>query len=210
MQNEKVFGIGFPKTATTTLEEALGKLGYKVCRGDRRNNYSNYLMALYVHRDYEELGRMIAYFDAFADLPWGGSDMYLWLAEQYPEAHFILTTRDPEEWYSSLMKVASQVDGNPVTALDSSHAAGAYGAVFFIKRVWGVETLANAKPRLLDLYERHNRAVHDYFRGQEQFLSIDLTKEPSWEPLCDFLGKEIPKLPFPHANPGHRKRPPMS
>lgn len=52
---EKIFGVGFSKTGTTSLEAALTLLGYKVCKGHWNNNYSNYLAALYKHQDYAPL-----------------------------------------------------------------------------------------------------------------------------------------------------------
>jgi hypothetical protein len=44
--------------------------------------------------------------------------------------------------------------------------------------------------------------VHDQFIidnvPKEKLLLMRL--EEGWEPLCKFLGKPIPKVPFPHAN----------
>ena len=63
---EKIFGLGFSKTGTTSLEIALQKLGYNVCRGHWKNSHTFYLLALYIHRDYDEIFRIVNYWDAFA------------------------------------------------------------------------------------------------------------------------------------------------
>jgi hypothetical protein len=42
----------------------------------------------------------------------------------------------------------------------------------------------------------------EYHQAREPFdtLDIDLTLYPSWQPLCDFLGKPIPDEPFPNID----------
>ena len=204
--NEKIFCIGFPKTGTTSLESSLIKLGYNVCRGDWRNNHTNYLIALYVNHDFDELFKVIRYFDAFTDLPWGGSDLYIKIAEQHPDAKFILTIRDPESWYRSLCNAALEVDSEPATALETYHAMGGYGAVYFMSRVWGVDTLEGSKEKLIQYFIRHNEAVIEYFRDDPRILILDITTNPGWADLCNFLGKSVPENSFPHENPGSKTR----
>jgi len=48
-----------------------------------------------------------------------------------------------------------------------------------------------------DAYVRHNALIRKNV-PQEQLLDFQLTE--GWEPLCAFLGKEVPDCPFPHAN----------
>ena len=48
---------------------------------------------------------------------------------------------------------------------------------------------------------RHNREVAEYFRDRPgDLLTLEWAKKPGWEPLCGFLGKPVPAVPFPHAN----------
>ncbi|PCJ10667.1 MAG: hypothetical protein COB16_01400 [Rhodobacteraceae bacterium] len=202
----KIFCLGFPKTGTTSLEVALQHLGYKVCRGNGRNNHTNYLIALFVHREYDELRRMIRHFDAFADLPWGGTDFYLWLSETYPEARFIQTIREPQAWFRSLSNAAHSLDENSETALESTHAAGHYGAVYLFNKVWQIHSMAGAKERLLEIYGQLNSDIESHFAGQDRFFSFALTQERRWDELCDFLDKKVPDRPFPLENPSQRSR----
>ncbi|MEN0000466.1 MAG: sulfotransferase, partial [Pseudomonadota bacterium] len=52
-----------------------------------------------------------------------------------------------------------------------------------------------------NVYNQHNQAVRAYFEGRDSdLLEIDLTKDPGWKDLCDFLGTQTPRRPFPHAN----------
>lgn len=49
-------------------------------------------------------------------------------------------------------------------------------------------------------YERHNEEVVRTI-SPDRLLVFDLSE--GWEPLCDFLGKPVPKNePFPHLNEG--------
>lgn len=196
----KIFCIGFPKTGTTSLEVALVKLGYKVCRGNGQNTHSNYLMALCVHGDYPELERVIRHFDAFADLPWGGSDMYLWLSRRYPEARFIQTERDPDDWYESVLGSALKYSNDLEATLDTFHSLGRYGAVLFLNRVWGIDSMSNAREKLLDYYVRNNQAIKDHFAGTDRLLSVHLVADPRWDEICAYLDKPVPDIPFPEEN----------
>ena len=101
---DKIFCIGFPKTGTTSLEEALSLLGYNVCRGHYNNRHTNYLISLFYNKNFDEIDRIISYYDAFTDLPWGGTDFYIYLSNKYPKAKFIHSERNHEEWYGSLEK----------------------------------------------------------------------------------------------------------
>ena len=50
---------------------------------------------------------------------------------------------------------------------------------------------------LKQLYRTHNEYVKSAVRKED--LLIWNVKD-GWEPLCKFLGKEIPKIPFPRSN----------
>lgn len=206
----KVFCVGFPKTGTTSLEVALQRLGYKVCRGASGNNHSNFLMALYVHGDTAEISRLIRHFDAFADLPWGGTDLYLWLSQHYPDARFLHTVREPEKWHRSVLNQLEKSSAVTAASLDTLHASGGYGATMIVRRVWGIEDFVTQKDKALAFYESLNAAILSHFAGRENFLSFDLTQTPGWDSLCSFLGRPVPDQPFPHENPGHGKSAPIN
>jgi hypothetical protein len=52
-----------------------------------------------------------------------------------------------------------------------------------------------------DIYE-----VQKYFNNQpNKLIVLDWEKGDGWIELCEFLGKPVPSLPFPHANKGQYK-----
>ena len=198
---EKIFGLGFSKTGSTSLETAFEILGYKVCRGNWRNPYTFYLHALYIHRDFDEIFRLVNYWDAFADAPWGGTELYREIYRRIPNAKFILTVRDAEEWYGSLERLLTMFDLNLETALDSYHSNGMFGSAYFFKHIFGIERLAGSKQKIIDYYNAYNRGVLDFFKGKDAtFTVLDLVGGEGWEKLCGFLDREIPPQPFPVEN----------
>ena len=198
---QKVFGLGFSKTGTTSLENALKLLGYDTWWGHWQNPNVGFILALYVNKDYDELFKMIGYHEAFADIPFGGSDFFLEAYKRLPDSQFILTVRDPEEWYESFEKMLTKFDSNPQTALDAFHANQRCGAVYFLKHVFDIESLANNKQKIIDHFSAHNQRVIDFFAERRaNFITLDMPAGDGWEKLCRFLNKPIPETPFPHAN----------
>jgi hypothetical protein len=201
MSSEKIFGVGFSKTGTTSLEKALEILGYKVCRGHWKLSHTFYLHALYIHKDYDEIFRLINYWDAFADAPWGGTDLYLQLYNKFPNAKYILTVREPKSWYESLEKLITMFDLNQETALDSYHANGMYGSAYFFRHIFNIEKLAGNKQKIIDHFTIHNEKVIDFFSNHPaNFMVYDITSGEKWKKLCKFLGVTAPKNDFPYAN----------
>ena len=51
------------------------------------------------------------------------------------------------------------------------------------------------KKNTIDVYSKHNKEVIEYFENRpNDLLVLDFTKGDSWEKICPFLNKEIPKL----------------
>jgi hypothetical protein len=185
----KIFAIGFYKTGTTTLYEALQVLGYRVINGDEPGSYPG-------ADDGETLLRQIEagdyrlpaldLFDAFTDNPY----FHLWreMYRQFPDAKFILTVRDEQSWIASCARFYRNRRVRPMRVwMFGAHANP--GADDASQQAW------------LEAYRAHNAAVREHFRSRPgQFLEIDPTQMREWGPLCDFLGHPTPAAPWPHAN----------
>lgn len=59
------------------------------------------------------------------------------------------------------------------------------------------KTLQQAKQNSRRVYREHYAEIRRV-APKERLLEYDLGS--GWEPLCSFLGKEIPTVAFPHAN----------
>lgn len=201
---EKIFCIGFSKTGTTSIENALEILDYNVCKGSFSNNYTNFLLALSVNNDYKELIKMTKYWDAFADGPWGGSSLYKELTKEYPAAFYIHSIRESEDWYNSLERMFLKFSDNKSEAFETFYKNGRYGSVYFFKKIFNIENLNNSKEIIIKYYNDYNNEVSEYFKSNPtlKYLKHDFTKTPRWDELCQFLQKSIPDKSFPHLNKG--------
>ncbi len=177
----KVFCIGFHKTGTSSLAYALEELGYRVTGPNGVNDPD---IAKNVTKMVRKLVRR---YDAFQDNPW--PVLYRELDVEYPGSKFILTKRDPDAW------IKSQV--------------GHFGAKETPMRKWiyGVGSPLGHEDIYIKRYVDHNRDVEEYFSERpDDLLLMELSSGDGWEKLCAFLDKQIPSVPFPHANKsGERK-----
>ena len=101
----KIFGIGFYKTGTTTLYDALRTLGYHTINGDKLGSYPGADDgATFIRQIDAGDYRLPTFemFDAFTDNPY----FHIWrrIYEMFPEAKYILTVRDEERWIASCVK----------------------------------------------------------------------------------------------------------
>ena len=190
MKQGKIFGIGFPKTATSSLGQALAILDYRS-----------------VHDPYEILPRFFpdelknfAYdpdildnHDAFAGVV---CLVYRELDQAYPGSRFILTVRDEDSWIRSLrghlFPRAKATQNDSLIPLQPFTRSSMFnGDLWFID-----EHAAD----YLQRYRDFNRGVMDYFKGRDNLLVMDIQKGDGWEKLCTFLGCDIPSEPFPWKN----------
>jgi hypothetical protein len=171
----KIIGIGFHKTGTSTLREALKLLGYKV-----KDTTPRALIPILRGR-YNKVLRIIKNYDALEDTPW--YFIYKELDVRIPHSKFILTIRDSESWYTSVSK--------HIGDLKSAQHEWIYGR--------GKGLPKDDKQNTISVFERHNSEVRKYFKNRpDDFLEIDFTKGEGWEKLCSFLQKDIPDQAFLH------------
>jgi hypothetical protein len=225
--NFQVIGACWGRTGTHSLKNALEILGYKcyhmkevISHGETHTRFwqraaQKYQTQqandinfdeVYMCDDDDERNKKVSKtcenFTASCDFP----SAVFWKEQlkQYPKAKVILGWRDPEKWYQSCMDTIFRViPDHPNCSLGTkiSHwlglpAKGMGDMVVEVvsKRCFGQD------------YSRKN-VIHSYVQFCEQ-VKRDcpahqlLIHEPKdgWEPLCKFLGKPIPDVPYPHVN----------
>lgn len=175
MKINKIFGIGFHKTGTTSLGIALEKLGYKCCPGFGIKNPKIEKKLLKI------AFKKVEIYDAFQDNPW--PIIYTELDKKFPNSKFILTIRPTERWIKSVVNHF----GEKKTQMR--------------KLIYGKPSVVGNEELYISRYERHNREVREYFKDRpEDLLILDITSGEGWEKLCPFLGKKVRLSKFPHAN----------
>jgi Sulfotransferase domain len=173
------FGIGLPKTGTTSLGDAVTLLGWShlAAHGDR-------LMRRWRDGDLAALRTVAKSYDLLTGLPW--PLMYEELAETFPCAKFILTRRSSTERW-----VRSQV----------FHTAQ-YPEFWLFKEVYGASPAASFPDVHRAFYERHNAKVRAFFAGSARLLEVCWEEGDGWTEICPFLEVSEPhSRPFPHSNP---------
>jgi hypothetical protein len=175
----KFFGIGLPKTGTTTLGEY-----YKKC-GINRFYGSDISLAQQVLRGKTALlDARLARHDAFEDHPW--CMLYEKMLSRYPDAKYILTVRSsPEKWLNSCIR----------------HCL-AYGPQFGWKQLFGSGDPRGSESLYLDHYSRHISQVESFFAGKSSnLLKICFEDQFAHDKICRFLGKDPSIVARIWANP---------
>lgn len=198
----KIFCVGRNKTGTTSLEAALKELGYKM--GDQ--TLGEALINEYNYRDWKPIVDFCKTADAFQDAPF--SWPYTWMAMHinFPKAKFILTVRDEEQWYNSLIRFHSNLfsDGKRPPNKEELQLAKYHRKGFLWetnRAVWQTpENDPYNKELMISNFRAHNFSVKNYFANKENFLELDLTEEGAYYKLCKFLNKKPIRNSFLHLN----------
>jgi hypothetical protein len=122
-------------------------------------------------------------YDVLDDLPWPLA--YRKMAEHFPEAKFVLTTREStERWFRSVVR-HQQLMEKPYWV----HAA-----------IFGANEAKVHPEGYKSTYRNHVRDVRQYFAKSDRFLEVCWESGDGWPELCGFLGRAVPNVPFPRSN----------
>ncbi|MEL6237260.1 MAG: sulfotransferase family protein [Pseudomonadota bacterium] len=176
----KVFCIGFQKTGTSSVRDALASVGYRVTGVFGRDVDLAELRATFVERGL----KIAAQYDAVEDMPW--PLMYRELDAAFPGSKFILTIRDTDRWYAS---ISGHFGDNPNHMQQLTYGDDAPAPL-------------SHEARYRQVYDQHNEAVRAYFADRpDDLLEIWLERGHGWSELGPFLGLEdVPTGPFVHTN----------
>ena len=123
------------------------------------------------------------------------------LIAAYPDAKVIVCMRDPDVWYKSVQgSIGKRINSPVMDILEFFDTA-------FLKRFLpmvnasmtglfgpnGVQDEDHTKKVYVSLHEEVRRIV-----PKDRLLEFQLKQ--GWEPLCKFLGKDVPDTPFPRVN----------
>lgn len=191
----KVIGAGFGRTGTLSLKIALEQLGFDKCyhmmevQPDHRDVWARAHKGEAV--DYDAL------FEGFqATVDWPSCNLWQDQLKYFPDAKVILSLRDPESWYKSIMNTIYPTSMEAAASDDEN--ARAFGQ-------WAVEVTwdhvfdgrVEDKDYAIGVFNAHNKAVQETCPADK--LLVFEAKE-GWEPLCKFLGVDVPETDYPRSN----------
>ena len=207
----KVFGVGFIKTGTSTLGAALERLGYNHRHGS--SHVGNELLPAYLRGQKDIIRDFVDQYDSFDDFPFCAPGMPKLLDEMYPDSKFILTIREADSWFGSLVRYFRPKSGGPTNLNSQRGACGLplgpnYGLLNYLLTTFGTIDVEGNREHYIKRYQEYNRGIIDHFRSRPgKLLTICFMDGQGWETLCPFLGKPRPKhQPFPRVNSNPRKK----
>lgn len=169
----KIVGVGFSKTGTTTLAKCFEILGIAPHKSFDQN-----LKTQVENGHFETALEISQQYKSFEDSPW-----YLCFKEmdkRHPGSLFVLTTR--RDTFS-----------HAVSSWHHGVRAGRYKGE-------PTQEYLDAKARV---YDDHNQSVRDYFKSRpDDLLEVCWEDGDGWPALCAFLETPIPDVPFPRTNAG--------
>lgn len=199
----KLICAGLPKTGTTSMANALRILGYKVY--DFPEHFDLHVdewFAMYRGEKTPDFVAMYEGVDAVTDLP--PAFWYEELLQAFPDARVILTVRDSDEvWMQSLVNNRRQLQGQIRLFMLASLATLLSAKVRKVRNLVRMEVVAaygaaNATASLYKKkYKEHNERVQAVIPKEKLFV---FNVKQGWDPLCEFLGVDVPSQEFPRAN----------
>ncbi len=187
----QVVGAGVGRTGTASLQEGLKRLLGGNCYHmievfGHPDHPSRWLAAMNGETDANDIVS-----DYVATVDWPACTLWRELADANPDAIILLSTRDPESWWTSCdntifvaMRKALEGEPNDWTSMAAK-----------MLELFGADM--DDKAKSIAAFERHNahvRATADPKR------LVEWKGSDGWGPLCDALGLPVPDEPFPHVN----------
>lgn len=204
----KIIGAGFGRTGTVSTQAALEKLGFGPCYHMREiltprtgcseghlEMWSEHARARHAGQPHEmDWDRVFERYGACMDLP--TCLYYEELMEHFPDAKVILNVRDSERWYRSWERINDGIRFMHLFARFSSRVRRALDITDLLVRDGHMGGVIEKETNIA-VFERHNREVVERV-PEDRLLVFDV--RDGWEPLCAFLGVDVPDEPFPHLN----------
>lgn len=191
VKRTKIFGIGLPRTGTSSLAKSLRMLGFNVKHSAGRFQMYRYMTnpsKRHLPRytlDFLDDGKEGG-FQGLTDTP--ANLLYKDLHEVYPDAKFILTIRrDNKAWHKSCKYHYGR----------NSHINRGDTLRYLRMQLFG--SLEYDYDCFQKTYAKHDQGVLDYFRDRDKdnLLVMDVTAGDHWNKLCPFLNVDIPDVAFP-------------
>uniref|UniRef100_H2XLT6 Sulfotransferase n=2 Tax=Ciona intestinalis TaxID=7719 RepID=H2XLT6_CIOIN len=207
----KIIVASYSKTGTKTLNAALRALGYDVY--DFVENFwylgDDWMRIMNNGGKVEDFKRMYKDVDVALDIP----VYFFWeeIHQAFPDAKIILTLRDDESWCKSLDKQMEEMSSksSPLYVLVQLMTYTGFRYYKWTTRAaevclgtrtkWFWQTVDKNGTIQKHVFRQHNVYVQQK-APKNKLLVYNLAD--GWEPLCKFLGKDVPDQVFPRMNVG--------
>ena len=187
----KVVGAGVGRTGTHSLKVALEQLLGGTC---------HHMVEVFAHPDEVPVwtdaidGKAVdwaALMQGYTAQVWPGGSFWPELSAANPDSLVLLSTRDPELWFTSC---TNTIFGGLRMMADGGDQWMAAMLRLFKDRF---SDQLDDRDAMVAAYEKHNDAVRAAI-PKERLL--EWTPSDGWEPICERLDVPVPSEPFPVTN----------
>jgi hypothetical protein len=203
----KLINAGLGRTGTTSLQVALDRLGFGPCyhmfdivSSEERLEQWEKIVCDAQRPDWD------AVFDGYTSAVDGPCAIYYrQIMEAFPEAKIVLTVRNAERWYQStydtLFQFALKSAENPPEINSTQYRLYRMTSTMIWNGLFGGRF--PDKDYAIEVFRDHNQEV---IRNVDPDNLLVYDVKQGWEPLCAFLGVDVPPGEFPHVNDGESMR----
>ena len=210
----KVIGAGLGRTGTTSLKAALEMLLGGPCfhfleyksHPELMAPWQSLIQTMPLRSDPDtfrtlpisQWEKVMPGYVACVDEP--ASHYWKQLSDVFPEALVILSVRDTDSWWASMVALDEHYEEEmkrPELITPERRAFHDFVDAIYPEWTDGVtESVERA------FFESHNRRVLEHAERDERFKRRFLAwrVQDGWEPLCEALDLPVPDTPFPHEN----------
>lgn len=190
----KILGAGLSRTGTTSLAAALELLGFKSI------HYDPYRL-LRAIEGREQNFRAYDDIEAVTDIP--AATYWRELLKAYPKTKVILTIRDVESWWQSMMI-------HCLTLEERFHRSHRHSSLADIEQEISLARLIHRETYGSEVpdeelykkrYQEHNAAIMKEI-PPDKLLVMDLNIGDNWNKLCSFVNRPLKSGYFPLINKG--------
>ena len=205
----KIIGVGVGRTGTLSLKAALERLGFGPCfHGRHVLDHPDRLPMWRAAAAGEPVDWRAVFAGYASTVDWPGAAFWRPLLAEFRSAFFILTVRDPQNWYDSVDRTIFRMFGDgPADERVAEARRTVPGLDVFTEfhraMIWDGFFGGRFADRehAIRIYQEHNAAVRRAIPA-ERLLTI--APGAGWLPLCSFLGVPAPSEPYPHLNDPER------
>lgn len=193
----KVIGAGFGRTGTLSLKSALEQLGFEKCY------HMVEVMANPTHIDIwaaAHRGEPVdwdALFEGYqSSVDWPSCNLWREQANHFEDARIILSLRDPDSWYDSIMNTI--YPSSRAAAESDDPAQRAFGQ-WAMNIIWKpiFDNRMEDRAHVIAAFNRHNNEVIAQVPAGRLLV---FEAKDGWEPLCEFLDVPVPDTDYPRVN----------
>lgn len=187
----KVVGAGLGRTGTASLKVALEELGVGPCyhMGEVMRNPGHIDHWIAASDGKPEWDRLLGDYGATVDYP--ACTFWRELAAHYPDARILLSVRNAESWFES-------VNATIMSPTINDFLAGSPWGELIKRSIW--DTLDHRMDDRDFMVSYFDRRIDEIKKEVPADRLLVYEVMQGWEPLCEFLGTDVPDMPFPRVN----------